>query len=90
MKVLSDNILGNHHQEMLGPKQSMSLPVSVPTTSDTYATLTSVMADSYDKQELNNIFDTLLQNGVFPDPSAEVGRRSLSEGYSWRPPSSLD
>ncbi|XP_035529279.1 grainyhead-like protein 3 homolog [Morone saxatilis] len=66
----------SHPQEILGSKQNTSLPISVPTTSDTYATLTSVVADTYDKQELNIIFDSLLQKwpepGAFPDPSTET------------------
>ncbi|XP_069576535.1 grainyhead-like protein 3 homolog [Brachyistius frenatus] len=74
MKSLS--IPTSHPQEILGSKQNSSLPTSVPNTSDTYATLTSVVADTYDKQDLNNIFDSLLQkwpeNGAFPDPNAET------------------
>ncbi|XP_074548374.1 grainyhead-like protein 3 homolog isoform X2 [Halichoeres trimaculatus] len=70
MKILSDS----HPQEVLGSKQNPSL--SVPTTSDSYATLTSVVADTYDKQELNIIFDSLLQkwpeSAAFPDPSTET------------------
>ncbi|XP_029983545.1 grainyhead-like protein 3 homolog [Sphaeramia orbicularis] len=76
MKILSENIPSGYPQEVLGSKQNPSLPVSIPTTSETYATLTSVMADNYDKQELNIIFDTLLaqkwpETGAFPDPSNE-------------------
>uniref|UniRef100_UPI0037E7B07B grainyhead-like protein 3 homolog n=1 Tax=Semicossyphus pulcher TaxID=241346 RepID=UPI0037E7B07B len=74
MKILSENVPSNHAQEVLGSKQNASLPI--PTTSDTYATLTSVVADTYDKQELNIIFDSLLQkwpeSGAFPDPSTET------------------
>lgn len=66
----------SHAQEVLTPKQITSLPISAPATSDTYATLTSVVTDNYDKQELNIIFDSLLQKwpetGSFSDPSAEV------------------
>ncbi|XP_042357190.1 grainyhead-like protein 3 homolog [Plectropomus leopardus] len=77
MKILSESVpLSHPSQEVLGSKQNVSLPLSVPTTSDTYATLTSVVADTYDKQELNIIFDSLLQkwpeSGAFPDPSAET------------------
>lgn len=76
MKILSECVPTSHPQEVLGSKQTTSLPVSVPTTSDTYATLTSVVADAYDKQELNIIFDSLLQkwpeSGAFPDPSTET------------------
>ncbi|XP_028995455.1 grainyhead-like protein 3 homolog [Betta splendens] len=71
MKVLSDNIPSNHHQDVLGAKQQMPVPI----TPDTYATLTSVMTDPYEKQELNSLFDTLMkwpETGVFPDPSAEA------------------
>ncbi|XP_056282768.1 grainyhead-like protein 3 homolog [Pseudoliparis swirei] len=71
MKILSDGVPLSHLQEALGSKQNASLPNSAPTTSDTYATLTSVVADTYDKQELNIIFDSLL-TGSFPDPSAET------------------
>ncbi|XP_062252442.1 grainyhead-like protein 3 homolog [Platichthys flesus] len=73
MKLLSEN---SHPQETLGSKHHASLPVSVPTTSDTYTTLTSVVSDTYDKQELNIIFDSLLQkwpeSGAFPDHSSEA------------------
>ncbi|XP_070776269.1 grainyhead-like protein 3 homolog [Enoplosus armatus] len=76
MKLLSESVHSRHPQEDLAAKQNTSLPISVPNTSDTYATLTSVVADTYDKQELNIIFDSLLQKwpepGVFPDPSTET------------------
>lgn len=76
MKILSESVPLSHPQEVLGSKQSAPLPISAPNTSDTYATLTSVVADSYDKQELNIIFDSLLQKwpepGSFPDPNTEV------------------
>lgn len=72
---LETSIPMSHPQEVLGAKPNTSLPISVPTTSDTYATLTSVVADTYDKQELNIIFDSLLQKwpepGAFPDPNTE-------------------
>lgn len=78
MKILSDS-----HQDILGSKQNIPLPTTVPPPSDTYATLTSVVADSYDKQELNIIFDSLLQKwpeaGTYHDPSTEVSRVSLFE-----------
>lgn len=78
MKMLSDSVPSSHPHEVLGSKQNTSLPI--PTTSDTYATLTSVVADTYDKQELNIIFDSLLQKwpetGAFPDPSAEVSLKA--------------
>lgn len=78
MKILSENGATNHPLEVLGSKQSASLPVSVAPSSDTYATLTSVVADTYDKQELNIIFDSLLQKwpetSAFPDPHPEVSR----------------
>ena len=88
MKLLSENIPISHPQEVLGSKQTTSLPISVPTTSDTYATLTSVVADTYDKQELNIIFDSLLQKwpepGAFPDPNTEVRVISQSRIYFCR------
>ncbi|XP_074516002.1 grainyhead-like protein 3 homolog [Sebastes fasciatus] len=71
MKILSENVPLGHPHDVLGSKQNACLPISIPTTSDTYATLTSVVADTYDKQELNIIFDSLL-TGAFPDPSAET------------------
>lgn len=81
MKILSDSVPLSHPQDVLGSKQIASMPISVPTTSDTYATLTSVVADTYDKQELNIIFDSLLQKwpetGAFPDHSPEVGLASI-------------
>ncbi|XP_020498380.1 grainyhead-like protein 3 homolog [Labrus bergylta] len=74
MKILSEGVPSSHPQEVLGSKQNTSLPI--PTTSDTYATLTSVVSDTYDKQELNIIFDSLLQkwpeSGAFPDHSTET------------------
>lgn len=76
MKILSESIPMSHPQEVLGSKPNTSLPSAVPATSDTYATLTSVVTDSYDKQELNIIFDSLLQKWpdtvAFSDPNAEV------------------
>ncbi|XP_072221028.1 grainyhead-like protein 3 homolog [Leuresthes tenuis] len=73
MKILSESVPSSHPHEV--SKQITSLPISVPTTSDTYTTLTSVVADTYEKQELNIIFDTLLQkwpeSNVFQDHSAE-------------------
>ncbi|XP_031702842.1 grainyhead-like protein 3 homolog [Anarrhichthys ocellatus] len=72
MKILSESVPLSHSQEVLGSKQQhASLHISAPTTSDTYATLTSVVADTYDKQELNIIFDSLL-TGSFPDHSTET------------------
>ncbi|XP_038563307.1 grainyhead-like protein 3 homolog [Micropterus salmoides] len=71
MKLLSES-----PQEVVGSKHPTSLPSSVPNTSDTYANLTSVVADTYDKQELNIIFDSLLQKwpepSAFPDHSTET------------------
>lgn len=76
MKILSESIPMSHPQEVLCSKPNTLLPSTVPATSDTYATLTSVVTDSYDKQELNIIFDSLLQKWpdtvAFSDPSAEV------------------
>lgn len=76
MKILSESIPMSHSQEVLGSKPNTSLPSTVPATSDTYATLTSVVTDNYDKQELNTIFDSLLQKWpdtvAFSDPSVEV------------------
>ncbi|KAM3871448.1 grainyhead-like protein 3 homolog [Diretmus argenteus] len=79
MKMLSDIPSSHPHEVLHSSKQNASLPISVPPTTDTYATLTtaSVMADSYDKQDLSNIFDTLLQKwpaeaGAFPDASTEA------------------
>nr|XP_020446625.1 grainyhead-like protein 3 homolog [Monopterus albus] len=66
------NIPTSHPQEALESKQNT---IPVPTTSDTYTTLTSVVADTYDKQDLNIIFDSLLQKwpetSAFSDPSTE-------------------
>lgn len=80
MKILSESGTLSHHQDVLGSKQNVSMPLSVPTTSDTYATLTSVVSDTYDKQELNIIFDSLL-TGAFPDPNAEVILSSSESEY---------
>ncbi|TWW71997.1 grainyhead-like protein 3 homolog [Takifugu flavidus] len=104
MKILSENIPMSHSQEVLGSKLHTSLPSTVPATSDTYATLTSVVTDSYDKQELNIIFDSLLQKwpdtGAFSDPNSEVLSYSnpfpehqsspvYSGSYSGSPPESF-
>ncbi|XP_026155874.1 grainyhead-like protein 3 homolog [Mastacembelus armatus] len=76
MKILTESIPTSHPQDVLGSKQITSLPNSVPTNSDTYTTLTSVVGDTYDKQELNIIFDSLLQKWpetvAFPDHSTET------------------
>lgn len=84
MKILSENLPLGHPQEVLGSKQNGPLPISAPNPSDTYATLTSVVADNYDKQDLNIIFDSLLQkwpeSGSFPDPNPEVCLVSLIRG----------
>ncbi|KAM8913882.1 grainyhead-like protein 3 homolog isoform 2-T2 [Spinachia spinachia] len=71
MKNLSEGVPLSHSQEFLGSKQDASLAISDPAASDSYATLTSVVADTYDKQELNIIFDSLL-TGTFPDHSPET------------------
>ncbi|XP_077415411.1 grainyhead-like protein 3 homolog isoform X1 [Vanacampus margaritifer] len=75
MKILSESIPASYSLEVLGSKHNPSLPVSLPPSADTYATLTSVAADS-DKQELNIIFDSLLQewpkSSAFHDPGAET------------------
>ncbi|CAL8273248.1 unnamed protein product [Merluccius merluccius] len=78
MKMLSDS----HPQEV--PPSSIcsgkhtSLPISVVAGSDTYATLTtaSAAADSYDKQDLNHIFDSLLQKWP-AEQFPEAGNESL-------------
>lgn len=72
MKIISESIPTQPH-DILGSKQNP--PISVPTTSDTYTTLTSVVADTYDKQELSNFFDLLQkwpETSAFPDPSTET------------------
>lgn len=81
MKILSETVPLSHPQEVLVGKPNTSVPVSVPTTSDTYATLTSVAGDSYEKQEFNIIFDTLLQKWPDPNtyPNTEVLLTSLWE-----------
>lgn len=75
MKILSESIPTSHAQEVLGAKQQSSMPLSVAT--DTYTTLTSVVTEPYDKQELNNIFE-MLQTSSFPDPSNEVSTVKMS------------
>lgn len=86
MKILSESIPMSHPQEVLGSKPNTSLPGAIPASSDTYATLTSVVTDSYDKQELNIIFDSLLQKWpdtvAFSDPSAEVCCRAMCFVFS--------
>lgn len=71
LKILSDSIPAGFPQDVLCSKQAVSAPVS-----DSYTTLTSVMADAHDKHDLNNIFDSLLQrwpeSGAFPDPTPEM------------------
>lgn len=75
MKILSEIVPASHPQEVMGLKQITSLPISAPSSSDTYATLSSVVADNYDKQELSNIFDLMQKwpdTSAFHDPSAET------------------
>ncbi|XP_028252188.1 grainyhead-like protein 3 homolog isoform X2 [Parambassis ranga] len=77
MKILSESIQITHPQEVLGSKLNASIPNSLPNISDTYATLTNVGADAYEKQELNNIFDSILsqkwlETSTFSDPSTET------------------
>ncbi|KAK7919042.1 hypothetical protein WMY93_010326 [Mugilogobius chulae] len=80
LKMLSDSVPSSYPQDILCSK-----PVSTSTTSDGYTTLTSVMADTYDKHELNNIFDSLLQrwpeNAAFPDPSPDVSTLPYSDPF---------
>ncbi|XP_013870799.1 grainyhead-like protein 3 homolog [Austrofundulus limnaeus] len=71
MKILSESVPVSHPQEVVAPKQIASVPISAPANPDTYATLTSVVADTYDKQELNNIFESLMQGNAFADTTAE-------------------
>ncbi|XP_021173150.2 grainyhead-like protein 3 homolog [Fundulus heteroclitus] len=74
MKILSELVPTSHPQEILGLKQISSLPVSAPGSTDTYAPLHTVVADTYDKQELSNIFDLMQKwpdTSAFSDPSAE-------------------
>ncbi|XP_037551406.1 grainyhead-like protein 3 homolog [Nematolebias whitei] len=72
MKILSESVPASHPQEVLVSKSIPSMPISAPANSDTYTNLTSVVADTYDKQELNNIFESLMQGNAFPDPSADT------------------
>ncbi|XP_071384219.1 grainyhead-like protein 3 homolog [Centroberyx affinis] len=77
MKMLSDNIPSSHPQDVLASSICTPTKPNVSlATSDTYATLTTAMVEGYDKQDLNHIFDSLLQKwpteaGAFPDASAE-------------------
>uniref|UniRef100_A0A3Q2U4N5 Grainyhead like transcription factor 3 n=1 Tax=Fundulus heteroclitus TaxID=8078 RepID=A0A3Q2U4N5_FUNHE len=74
MKILSELVPTSHPQEVVGLKQISSLPVSAPGSTDTYAPLHTVVADTYDKQELSNIFDLMQKwpdTSAFSDPSAE-------------------
>lgn len=77
MKILSESVPASHPQEVLVSKAITSMPISAPTNADTYTNLTSVVADTYDKQELNNIFESLMQGNAFPDPSADVSLMPL-------------
>ncbi|CAL8301473.1 unnamed protein product [Boreogadus saida] len=82
MKMLSDNIPCSNPQEMPPSSSMCSAAVkltSLPTSSapDTYATLTtaSIPGDGYDKQDLSNIFDSLLQKWpaeTFQETGAEA------------------
>ncbi|KAM4540795.1 grainyhead-like protein 3 homolog [Fundulus diaphanus] len=74
MKILSELVPTSHPQEIMGLKQISSLPVSAPSSTDTYTHLNTVVADTYDKQELSNIFDLMQKwpdTSAFSDPSAE-------------------
>lgn len=72
LRILSDSIPSGFPDEVPCCKHA----TSVHTVPENYTTLTSVMAETYDKHELN-IFDSLLQrwpdNGAFPDPTTERG-----------------
>uniref|UniRef100_A0A3P9B7R2 Grainyhead-like protein 3 homolog n=1 Tax=Maylandia zebra TaxID=106582 RepID=A0A3P9B7R2_9CICH len=71
MKILSEN-LPIQPSNVLGSKQIPQ--ISVPATSETYTSLTSVVENTYDKQELSNFFELLQkwpENTAFPDPSTE-------------------
>ncbi|XP_005814504.2 grainyhead-like protein 3 homolog [Xiphophorus maculatus] len=76
LKILSEIVPTSHPQEVLGLKQISSQPIiSAPGFSETYATLSSVVADTSDKQELSNIFNLMQKwpdNAAFADPSAET------------------
>ncbi|XP_057715431.1 grainyhead-like protein 3 homolog isoform X2 [Corythoichthys intestinalis] len=80
MKILSENAPDSYTLGVIGSKQSPSLPVSLPQNIDTYATLTSVVADT-DKQELNIIFDSLLQK--WPETNAFPGTETLPYNESF-------
>lgn len=85
MKILSEIVPASHPQEVMGLKQISCHPISAPSSSDTYATLSSVVADTYDKQELSNIFDLMQKwpdTNAFHDPSAEVSSRSSHESWA--------
>ncbi|MED6260153.1 hypothetical protein ATANTOWER_004597 [Ataeniobius toweri] len=72
MKILSELVPTSHSQEV--GKSISSLPISAPSSSDTYATLSSVVTDTYDKQDLSNIFDLIQkwpEPSAFSDPNAE-------------------
>ncbi|MEQ2188254.1 hypothetical protein GOODEAATRI_013158 [Goodea atripinnis] len=72
MKILSELVPTSHSQEV--GKSISSLPISAPSSSDTYATLNSVVTDAYDKQDLSNIFELMQkwpEPSAFPDPSTE-------------------
>ncbi|MED6286834.1 hypothetical protein CHARACLAT_010070 [Characodon lateralis] len=72
MKILSELVPTSHSQEV--GKSISSLPISTSNSSDTYATLSSVVTDGYDKQDLSNIFDLMQkwpEPSVFSDPNAE-------------------
>ncbi|XP_038134089.1 grainyhead-like protein 3 homolog [Cyprinodon tularosa] len=76
MKILSDLVPTSHPQEIMGLKQISSLPVSAPSSSDTYVTLSSVVGDTYEKQELSNILD-LMQKWPETNPFSDHGMENL-------------
>ncbi|XP_046904700.1 grainyhead-like protein 3 homolog isoform X2 [Hypomesus transpacificus] len=79
MKLLSENLSSHGHQETMcpAPKPCSALPLS----SESYTTLTgsaggAAAVDSYDKQVINNIFDSLLQKWpgetAYSDTTAQI------------------
>ena len=84
MKLLSENLSSHGHQETMcpAPKPCSALPPS----SESYTTLTgsaggAAAVDSYDKQVINNIFDSLLQKWpgetAYSDTTAQVRAEAL-------------
>lgn len=84
MKLLSENISSSHPQEALELNSKLS-PLGPPSVPQNPLPLTP-SADTYDKQVINNIFDSLLSQKwpaetAFPEATTEVSLQPQEEFF---------